>query len=375
MSYLRYVLMIAGIGKQWRVQTAHTVQRLRHFEYWPFWLFYVPAYFYGAMLALRARSITYFSATNPGMLFGGAFDMSKSASLAEVNDEYLPKTLLFPHGSTAGEIRYQMQISGLHFPIIAKPDIGERGAEVEVIHNAAELDVWLARQRYDSMIQEYVTYPVELGVLYYQKPNSSERGITSIVLKEFLSVTGNGQSNLLELIQNDNRAMLCFDYLCEKFVDQLDEVLTLGEQLFLEPIGNHSRGTTFLNGNDLINEQLVDVFAEIASTMDGFYYGRFDLKVSSIEDLYAGRNIRILEVNGVNSEPAHIYHPKASLTQAYRDVFDHMRLVYEIGMANHQEGIPFAPTFEFLHALRDHLWEAEAAIEEVVPALPEYESI
>ena len=31
------------------------------------------------------------------------------------------------------------------------------------------------------------------------------------------------------------------------------------------------------------------------------------MKVNSIEDLYEGRNIKIMELNGVSSDPGHIY--------------------------------------------------------------------
>jgi hypothetical protein len=41
--------------------------------------------------------------------------------------------------------------------------------------------------------------------------------------------------------------------------------------LKVEPIGNHSRGTKFLDGTHLINEELVDVFRQIAQPLDGFF--------------------------------------------------------------------------------------------------------
>ena len=47
-----------------------------------------------------------------------------------------------------------------------------------------------------------------------------------------------------------------------------------------------------------------------------------------------GRHIQIIELNGVSSEVAHIYHPYGSLIQAYKDIFTHIRIVYKIALAN-----------------------------------------
>jgi phosphomannomutase len=63
------------------------------------------------------------------------------------------------------------------------------------------------------------------------------------------------------------------------------DVLSLGENRLLEPIGNHCRGTKFVNANHLINNQLDEVFSKISEGFEGFYYGRFDMKVESIDDL------------------------------------------------------------------------------------------
>ncbi len=42
----------------------------------------------------------------------------------------------------------------------------------------------------------------------------------------------------------------------------------------------------FLNGNHMINPELLEVFRELASGIKGFDYGRFDCKVKSLENMY-----------------------------------------------------------------------------------------
>jgi hypothetical protein len=61
-----------------------------------------------------------------------------------------------------------------------------------------------------------------------------------------------------------------------------------GTTQLLEPIGNHCRGTIFRDKGDLISDPLCEVFDTISKSIEGFYYGRFDLRVRSMEDLIKG---------------------------------------------------------------------------------------
>ena len=120
----------------------------------------------------------------------------------------------------------------------------------------------------------------------------------------------------------------------------LKEVLPKGEIKELEPIGNHSRGTTFLNGNHYIDEQLTAVFDTIAFQMKDIYYGRFDIKCASMEALKEGKAFKILEFNGIASEPAHIYDPSYSILQAYKDLWQHWKIIFQISTLQKQKGVP-----------------------------------
>ena len=331
--------------------------KLFNYEYWPFWVFYFPLYFYCLYLAIRSRSPSYFTAANPGMQYGGAFYQSKIDILRLIPPEYLPKTLFFQQGASVAEITEGMQRESIAYPCIAKPNVGERGIGVEKIDSAAALESYLATHPHDLLIQEYIAYPVEVGVFYHRFPDAAQGKITSIVMKEFLTVTGDGKSTLEALMMQHIRAVGRLHYLREKFKTCLDEVLPPGEQMRLEPIGNHNRGTQFLNGNHLINAQLVAVFDRIGKSIPDYYYGRFDLKVPSLDDLYQGKNIRIMELNGVNSEPAHIYDPAMRIGPAYRALFHHAKIIQQIAVYNHQyRGVAYAPFRKMLSDLKAHLF-------------------
>ena len=120
----------------------------------------------------------------------------------------------------------------------------------------------------------------------------------------------------------------------------LNEVLRENEEKLLEPIGNHVRGTAFLNAADLINDELNRVFDKLAIEIEGFYYGRFDIRCQSIPDLYKG-NFKVMEVNGAASEPAHIYSPNYPIFKGYRELLHHWRMLYKISRMNHRNGVQY----------------------------------
>ena len=328
-----------------------------HFEFWPFWFFYAPVYAYGVYLALKAKSFSYFTATNPGMKFGGAFGMDKIKILEEIDNKYLPKGFLSEHGEHLNSIVKKMSKHKFSFPIVCKPNVGERGIGVEKIDSEIDLVGFLAKQTDDILIQEFVNFPIELGIFYHRYPLSKKDGISSVVRKEFLSITGNGKSKFGELVKNNIRAKGRINYLKKKYPAKWNQVVPAGITYKIEPIGNHNRGTKFLDATNLINDQLVEVFRKISEPLEGYYYGRFDLKVNSLADLYKGDNIKIIELNGTNSEPAHIYDPDYSLLKAYKEITKHMRIVYEISEENRKLGSKPDSFPSVLKGLYKHLFK------------------
>ena len=325
-----------------------------YYEYWPFWLFFLPLVPYWLYLALRARSLTYFTAANPGIEHSGVFGESKIDILRKIDPKYLPITLFFHAGTDWMNVLEEMGEAGLKFPVIIKPNVGERGSQVEKLENLEGLKSYLENNSESFIIQEFVSYPVELGVFYYRIPGTQERGINSLVMKDFLTVEGDGMSTIRQLILKNERAHLQLESLEFKLGDQLSDILPKGELRLLQPIGNHCLGTKFLSGQHLINEQMVQVFDQIASTIEGFNIGRFDLKVTSLEDLMQRKNIKIMELNGVTSEPAHIYDPKYNLYQAYRDTSKTMKIMYRVSQQNRKLGAKVTPVLEMLKLIRNH---------------------
>lgn len=328
--------------------------KIIHYEYWPFVVFYIPAIFYWMALALRSRSLLYFTAANPAIEMGGFFGESKSAILDQIPQRYRPKHICTTGGSHANEdIDQKMNEAGLTYPLIAKPDKGERGNKVTKIFNASELRKYLENSAGKVILQQFIPYETELGILYYRYPDGSTSGISSVTSKKFFSVCGDGRSTVSQLIQAELRYRMHLDTMKERYSDELETILPAGSEMLLEPIGNHCRGTMFLDGSYLINDKLIKIFDRISDEIPGFFFGRFDIRVRSIEDLYNGE-LMIMELNGTTSEPSHIYDPSFNIFRAYRDIFLNMRIVQRISVQNIRLGVRPAAFREFAKTVYSH---------------------
>ncbi len=325
------------------------------FEYWPWWFFYIPLSPYFLYLAYKAKSLTFFTAVNPDLKHGGFFGYSKYQYLHPLKSEYLPKTVYCLNDISAEKLKELLKSNEIEFPCIAKPDIGERGNLVELIKNFTELENYSKKCSENWMIQEYVAYPLEFGIFYCFLPLSNKPIITSLTSKEFMHVKGDGKKTILELMKQNSRYAYQIQRLKTQNKINQQEVPLKDEIILLEPIGNHCRGTKFINSNELISEKLVQTISKIVEPLPNFYYGRIDLKATSFENLENGKDIKIIEINGANSEPTHIYDPNYSLIKAYKDLFTHWKLMADICIANISKGVKTSNATEFLNEITGHV--------------------
>lgn len=327
------------------------------YEYWPWWFFYIPLLPYWLWLAIKTKSLAYFTATNTNIELGGFFGESKIDILKQIALEYKPKTFFVAKETRFETVKESINSAQIQFPIVAKPNVGERGFEVEKIIDILQLENYHQRAAHEYIIQEFVEFSLELGVLFCRMPNEPIGKITSVTIKEFLSVKGDGKSSILQLMEQNTRARFQVEAVSKRLGNGVNQILEAGEEMLLEPIGNHCRGTRFVDGNHLINSKLDEVFNRIALPMTGFYYGRFDMKVKSLDDLYKGENIRIMELNGASSEPGHIYDARNGIVKAYRDLAFHWSLLALISIQNQKRGIKPVSFGTIVKTFSGHFWE------------------
>lgn len=327
-------------------------------------LVYLPASFYFIYLSIKARSFCFFSAANPSIETGGMIFESKWDIFKLIPKQYYPKTIFIKEKEIITSVISKMYEAEINFPIVAKPDRGERGWCVEIIKSTSELENYLLKCPIDFLIQQYVNYPIELSVFYYRHPDAPNGLVTSVTNKEYLKVTGNGTSTLYELILQHDRAFLQLEKLQKINTLNFKKILKKGEPEILVPFGNHVRGALFLDYCNIIDEKLHTVFNTISKQINGFYFGRFDIKCNSIEDLKAGKKFSILELNGSGAEPAHIYQPGFSFIKAQSDINRHYKMMYEAAVANNKKGVPYMSLKSFrkvIEAQKKHKLKVSAS--------------
>jgi len=311
-----------------RRRTLGWLRRKTRWEFWPPWLAYLPVIPYLLYLGVRYRSLTLFTAANPGIPSGGFAGESKSAILARL--PRVPEWFVAPAGVSDA-------LEGVTCPVVLKPDVGERGTGVVIARTRVEAEAYLRTAHQDTIVQRYVG-GMEFGVFYYRYPGEPRGRILSITRKEFPFVTGDGVGTIADLVLRDARAVCLADLYLSRLRRGAHEVPAAGETIPLAEIGSHCRGAVFLNGANLETEALRATVDAVARCHPGFYFGRFDLRSPSWNDFQAGR-FEVLELNGVTAEATHIYDPSVGLLEAYRVLRNQWRIAFEIGAANRRRGV------------------------------------
>jgi len=264
------------------------------------------------------------------------------------------RTHLVPASGTpaerVAEARAFMAREGLDWPVVLKPDAGQRGSGVAVVRSSDELEAYLGTICVDAVIQEHCAGE-EFGVFYYRDPDEPQGHVFAITEKVFPEVVGDGHSTLERLILDDPRAVCMARFYLERHLARLWDVPAAGERVRLVEIGNHCRGALFRDGTALRSKELEAAFDRISAGFEGFYFGRYDVLVPSTADLCAGRAFKIIELNGGTSEATSIYDPRNTLLDAYRVLFEQWRILFRIADANARRGAPRSSVFELLELL------------------------
>lgn len=328
------------------------IHKLLHWEYWPLLMFYIPNIPYAFVHGLAARNLVFYTAVNPGIRNSGIGAESKHEILNMLPEEYVPKSVLHQSESSLEETIKALQDQGISYPMIVKPDIGFRGLLVKKIENEKDLIAYLTKYPIDIIIQEFLTHEHECGIFYYRHPNQESGTVTSITLKEFLTIRGDGKKTIKELVQTDDRAFLYYDLIKDDPMIDWKLILDKGQSLKLSSIGNHSKGTRFINGNQFINKELEKSLDKLNRQVNGWFYGRLDIKYHSLEDLYQGK-FKVLELNGILAEPTHIYDAsKTTYWKALKTIRTHWKQLYKIARYNHdQQKVAYRKTFPFIREM------------------------
>lgn len=335
----------------WRTRWSIRLERARRWEFWPAWLYYLPIVAWILLLGLRHLRPTVFTAANSALDAGGVVGEHKFQALAPLQHN-APDLAAVCTRIAAGDgpLRHTaaLRFAEVHgYPVVLKPDIGQRGRGVFIARNAAAVHDYLARFNGAVIAQQYIDGD-EFGIFIARMPDQPQVQVLSIVHKTFPQVTGDGQRSLQQLILDDARARLIADTLFARWAEDLQRVPDSGESIALVEIGAHCRGSLFLDATARVTPALVATLTRLADAVPGYAFGRLDLRAPSIEHLQRGDGLRVLELNGVTAESAHIYHPGTPLLVGYAAMFRQWALAFRVGAARARDGAPVTGPVELL---------------------------
>lgn len=315
--------------------------KITHWETWHHLAKYIPIAPVWAWYCLKARSLWFFTPSNPTITFGGFEGETKKEMYDQLPRHLYPQSIFIHHADDFKDVETQLKKSAIHYPFAVKPDAGMMGFMFRKINDRTELEAYHKKMPADYIIQVLVDYPLEVSVFYYRFPGQSSGTITGFIKKEFLQVTGDGVSTLATLIDNHDRATFRMEELKSKHADNLNDIIPKDSPYILSYALNLSRGGKMVSLEHEKDADLLKVFDDISLHTKHFYYGRYDIKCASIASLKKGKDFYILEYNGCGAEPHHIYGNGHTLLQAYRIVLKHWKVLYQISVINHRNGVPY----------------------------------
>ena len=337
---------------------ADLIYKLQHWETWHWLLKYIPMFPAWLWYCMRSRSFWFFTSSNPTLTFGGFDGERKKEMYGQLPPGTYPRTIYIDSSFSFYKVQILLHQHHLRFPIAVKPDIGRMGLLFRKIENLEELACYHHKVKIDYVIQEFVNYPIEVSVFYYRYPHQQQGVITGFVRKDYLQVVGDGRSTLRELILTYERVRFRQEEMLNKHSKNLDDVVPRDEVYVLSQALNLSRGGKLVSLENEKDDALLRRFDELSHFAGHFYYGRYDIKCASVDDLKKGKNFLILEYNGSGAEPHHVYGNGNSYWQAISILLSHWRILFEISRENHRKGFShwhFRDGLKQMHQTQAHM--------------------
>ena len=321
---------------------------------------YIGIHLMSAALAL-SKGLTPFHIilTNPKFPLGGLSAASKTEVLDhfKYTDQYLPQVLIpkdFPFEQkrqTASAF-----IKEVSLPVVAKPDRGVVGIGVRRVDSLEELNDILEIMPCDYMLQEFCDYPLEYGIFYCRYPNRENGRVVSLTQKLIPAVSGDGQKTVRELIDMTPEIKYNKPNLLAH-AKTLDHVPAAGERFQVIDQASHTYGCIFRDNNHEITPEMDAWMNSMSLKASEFYFGRFDMKIRDKDSLRTGRGVKICELNGCWSEPAHIYDDKHTLSYAIKEMIRSYSRAYKIARLNKKRLNLSVSYREIIAAYRSYMQE------------------
>ena len=165
----------------------------------PFWGWYM----------LRSRAVWFFTPSNPKLTFGGMEGEPKREMYDLLPLNLYPTTFNILPSQSFDEVLQQLNISGIQYPLIVKPEIGGQGILFRKIDDEGSFKHYHSLVPVEYIVQKMVHYPIEVSVFHIRHPKEMKGIITGFLHKIPLQVWVMEDilwSNLFCLIQKQKSA-------------------------------------------------------------------------------------------------------------------------------------------------------------------------
>ena len=109
--------------------------KLQHWETWHWLVKYIPMVPFWIGHCIKARSLWFFTASNPTLTFGGYEGESKIEMYKQLPSDTYPKTILIQASMPRQRVKDLALSEGFSFPLAVKPDVGRMGFMFRRIHS------------------------------------------------------------------------------------------------------------------------------------------------------------------------------------------------------------------------------------------------
>lgn len=331
------------------IALSNILYKLTHWESWHYHAKYIPLLPAWLWYCLRSRSLWFFTTSNPGLTFGGMEGETKEEMYRQMPPGTYPNTIYISPSSAITDVEQRISDSNINYPLAVKPNVGMMGFMFRKIDSAEDLNKYHQKIPVPYLIQDLIEYPLEVSVFYYRFPDESKGVISGFLKKESPFVTGDGVSTLWKLIQALPAVRFKHNEMRLRHYKKLDLVFPKGEEFHLSNASNRSQGSKMVGLQHEIDDKLLHLFDRISHYSGQFFYGRYDIKCVSVNDLKEGKNFSILEFNGSGSGTQHVYGNGNNIFQACHIILQHWKMLYKISKYNNEQGVPY---WRFLRGLK-----------------------
>ena len=342
--------MVPALTWRGRRQLVMKIRGLLQPSLWPAAILYLPVRLGILILCLRHRRLTAFASANPAFgRIGGFVGDSKSLLLRpfQRDSRCCPTLALSLEDKADDRVREAAAFAACHgYPLVFKPEVAEDGAGLRFVRSGEQLERLVRGAREDFVLQRFVA-GFEFEVVWRRNPGKDDGRIVAIVQKRDVTVRGDGEQTLEELIWLDEAAVSRGELYIQCHARDLNRVIPAGQKVTLNLTGSHGHGARCLHRHDLITVELDAAVTAFAKRFPGLHFARFDLRADTVEELKAGR-FTVTEVGGCCHVSSLLRDESLRFSRSYAAVWAQIRACLDAGAYNLAQKVRPVPLEELM---------------------------